>query len=72
MCVFQFKYDPTIEDTYQKTVAIDGSAVHLEILDTAGQVLTNELQFGGEGGICIDFVYKFTSFYFYFFLNLER
>jgi len=30
-------YDPTIEDSYQKTVVVDGAAVHLEILDTAGQ-----------------------------------
>ena len=31
------KYDPTIEDMYPKSVGIDGSAVNLEILDTAGQ-----------------------------------
>lgn len=31
------QYDPTIEDYYQKTVDIDGKAIEIEILDTAGQ-----------------------------------
>jgi small GTP-binding protein len=31
------KYDPTIEDAYRKQVDIDGEAVMLDILDTAGQ-----------------------------------
>lgn len=30
-------YDPTIEDQYTKTFELDGRAVKLEILDTAGQ-----------------------------------
>ncbi len=31
------KYDPTIEESYQTTVDIDGKAYGVEILDTAGQ-----------------------------------
>lgn len=31
------KYDPTIEESYQTTVDIDGKAIQVEILDTAGQ-----------------------------------
>mmetsp|Transcript_122437 Transcript_122437/g.240310 ORF Transcript_122437/g.240310 Transcript_122437/m.240310 type:complete len:232 (+) Transcript_122437:90-785(+) len=31
------KYDPTIEESYQATVDIDGKAMQVEILDTAGQ-----------------------------------
>lgn len=31
------KYDPTIEESYETTVDIDGKALHVEILDTAGQ-----------------------------------
>jgi len=31
------KYDPTIEESYQTTVDIDGKALQIEILDTAGQ-----------------------------------
>jgi Ras-related protein Rap-1B len=31
------KYDPTIEESYQTTMDIDGKALQVEILDTAGQ-----------------------------------
>jgi len=34
---FLDEYDPTIEDSYRKTVEIDGAPVTLDILDTAGQ-----------------------------------
>ena len=30
-------YDPTIEDSYKKMIAVDGQDVSLDILDTAGQ-----------------------------------
>jgi hypothetical protein len=35
-CLLQ--YDPTIEDSYQKQVELDGQPIMLEILDTAGSV----------------------------------
>ena len=35
--VFSLQYDPTIEESYQTTVDIDGEALQVEILDTAGQ-----------------------------------
>jgi len=31
------KYDPTIEESYSTTIDVDGKALHVEILDTAGQ-----------------------------------
>lgn len=34
---FVAAYDPTIEDSYKKTIDVDGHDVSLDILDTAGQ-----------------------------------
>jgi small GTP-binding protein len=34
---FVVAYDPTIEDSYKKTILVDGVEVSLDILDTAGQ-----------------------------------
>lgn len=34
--VFVSVYDPTIEDTYRKMLAIDGEECLVEVLDTAG------------------------------------
>jgi Ras-related protein Rap-1A len=34
--VFVDGYDPTIEETYRKTITVDGEACSLEVLDTAG------------------------------------
>jgi small GTP-binding protein len=34
---FVVAYDPTIEDSYKKTISVDGTEVSLDILDTAGQ-----------------------------------
>lgn len=31
------QYDPTVEESYQTTIDIDGKALQVEILDTAGQ-----------------------------------
>ncbi len=33
------RWDPTIEDSYQKTLKINNDVVQLDILDTAGQGL---------------------------------
>jgi GTPase KRas len=35
--VFIEEYDPTIEDSYQKTIVVDGTSEKVEIVDTAGQ-----------------------------------
>jgi small GTP-binding protein len=34
---FVLVYDPTIEDSYKKTVTVDGREVLLDVVDTAGQ-----------------------------------
>jgi small GTP-binding protein len=34
---FVTEYDPTIEDSYKKTIPVDGVELNLDILDTAGQ-----------------------------------
>ena len=34
---FLEEYDPTIEDTYQKSLVVDGESTVLNVLDTAGQ-----------------------------------
>ena len=41
---FLEEYDPTIEDNYNKTVIVDNSSVHLDILDTAGQDEYSQMQ----------------------------
>lgn len=37
LIVILSQYDPTIEEAYQTTMEIDGKALVVEILDTAGQ-----------------------------------
>jgi len=37
MNAFVETYDPTIEDSYRKTVVVDGKQAFLEVIDTAGQ-----------------------------------
>ncbi|SCV74599.1 BQ2448_7628 [Microbotryum intermedium] len=34
--LFVEKYDPTIEDSYRKTMVVDGITCHCDIMDTAG------------------------------------
>ncbi|KAJ6251982.1 ras-like protein [Anaeramoeba flamelloides] len=56
------EYDPTIEDTYRKTMTIDKKSVFLDILDTAGQEeytsMENTYYRSGDGFVC---VYSITS-----------
>ncbi|KAJ3427223.1 ras-like protein [Anaeramoeba flamelloides] len=56
------EYDPTIEDTYRKTMTIDKKSVFLDILDTAGQEeytsMENTYFRLGDGFVC---VYSITS-----------
>ncbi len=40
---FLTKYDPTLEDSYRKdNFQVDGEICPIEILDTAGQVMSNK------------------------------
>mmetsp|Transcript_27737 Transcript_27737/g.39094 ORF Transcript_27737/g.39094 Transcript_27737/m.39094 type:complete len:195 (+) Transcript_27737:203-787(+) len=54
---FVESYNPTIEDSYRKTVKVDGQNIVLDILDTAGQEEYTELREvymrGGEGFIIV-------------------
>jgi len=51
------EYDPTIEDSYRKQVAIDGETCLLDILDTAGQeeysAMRDQYMRTGEGFLCV-------------------
>jgi hypothetical protein len=51
---FVEKYDPTIEDSYRKQVAVDGVACLLDIMDTAGQEEYSALrdQYMKTGQVC--------------------
>merc|ERR1712065_105847 len=59
---FVEKYDPTIEDSYRKQVAVDGVACLLDIMDTAGQeeysALRDQYMKTGQGFIL---AYSITS-----------
>jgi len=63
---FVQKYDPTIEDSYRKQVDVDGKAVLLDILDTAGQeeysALRDAYMKTGEGFIVVFAVDSENSF----------
>eukprot|EP00602_Paraphysomonas_sp_CaronLab_P007756 CAMPEP_0185026518 /NCGR_PEP_ID=MMETSP1103-20130426/10836_1 /TAXON_ID=36769 /ORGANISM="Paraphysomonas bandaiensis, Strain Caron Lab Isolate" /LENGTH=194 /DNA_ID=CAMNT_0027560131 /DNA_START=29 /DNA_END=613 /DNA_ORIENTATION=+ len=41
---FLEEYDPTIEDNYNKTINVDSTPAHLDILDTAGQDEYSQMQ----------------------------
>jgi len=60
------KYDPTIEDSYRKQVAIDDSACMLDIMDTAGQEEYSSLRDNymktGEGFLLVYSVTSHASF----------
>ena len=41
---FLEEYDPTIEDSYQKTLVVNGESTQINILDTAGQEEYSSMQ----------------------------
>lgn len=41
---YVMQYDPTVEESYLTTIDIDGRALQVEILDTAGQKEYNPLR----------------------------
>ena len=59
---FVDEYDPTIEDSYRKQVAIDEETCLLDILDTAGQeeysAMRDQYMRSGQGFLC---VYSITN-----------
>jgi small GTP-binding protein len=59
---FVARYDPTIEDRHSKSMEVDGKAVQVAILDTAGQEEYSSLREtfiqGGDGFV---FVYSITE-----------
>jgi len=60
--MFVDKYDPTIEDSYRKSVVIDGTIYPIEILDTAGTeefTSMRDLYIKNADGIIL--VYSLTS-----------
>jgi small GTP-binding protein len=58
---FVEKYDPTIEDSYRKQVAVDGVACLLDIMDTAGQE--------GKNATSLLVLFSFLFFLFFFFFS---
>jgi len=63
---FVYEYDPTIEDSYQKQVAIDGITCLLDILDTAGQdeysAMRDQYMRNGQGFLFVYSVIDRKSF----------
>eukprot|EP00792_Barthelona_sp_PAP020_P005238 TRINITY_DN2562_c0_g1_i1.p1 TRINITY_DN2562_c0_g1~~TRINITY_DN2562_c0_g1_i1.p1 ORF type:complete len:192 (+),score=70.77 TRINITY_DN2562_c0_g1_i1:27-602(+) len=63
---FIAKYNPTIEDTHEKTIDVDGNAILLNILDTAGQDefswLRKTYMSSGQGFIFVYAVDDYESF----------
>ncbi|KAH0790872.1 GTPase KRas isoform X2 [Histomonas meleagridis] len=63
---FVTTYDPTIEDSYKKTIVVDDKDVTLDILDTAGQddfaAIRSTYMRSGQGFIVVFAVNDPTSF----------
>ncbi|KAL1774454.1 hypothetical protein HispidOSU_021001 [Sigmodon hispidus] len=63
---FLDEYDPTIEDSYQKQVVIDGETCLLDILDAAGQeeysAMQDQYMRTGEGFLCVFAINNTKSF----------
>eukprot|EP01088_Endostelium_zonatum_P007959 TRINITY_DN20459_c0_g1_i1.p1 TRINITY_DN20459_c0_g1~~TRINITY_DN20459_c0_g1_i1.p1 ORF type:complete len:198 (+),score=44.51 TRINITY_DN20459_c0_g1_i1:139-732(+) len=63
---FITNYDPTIEDSYQKTVTVGGTTVVLELMDTAGQeeysVMRDSYMRTGQGFMLVYSIINRRSF----------
>eukprot|EP01103_Thecamoeba_quadrilineata_P009394 TRINITY_DN19148_c0_g1_i1.p1 TRINITY_DN19148_c0_g1~~TRINITY_DN19148_c0_g1_i1.p1 ORF type:complete len:188 (-),score=42.69 TRINITY_DN19148_c0_g1_i1:21-584(-) len=63
---FLDEYDPTIEDTYQKSVVVDGEESTLNILDTAGQeeyrAMRDQYMRSGQGFLVVYSIASKASF----------
>jgi GTPase KRas protein len=59
-------YDPTLEDSYHKTVTVDGENCVLDICDTAGQddfsAIRDQYYQTGDGFLCVYAIVLQTSF----------
>jgi GTPase KRas protein len=64
--MFVFEYDPTIENSYRKQIDVDGRAVVLDILDTAGQkeysAMRDQYLRQGQGFLMVYSIDNFESF----------
>jgi len=63
---FITEYDPTIENSYQKTIVVDGETCHVDLLDTAGQeeyaVMRNQYIQAGQGFVLVYSIIQKTTF----------
>ena len=59
-------YDPTIEDTYRKQMAIDNRSYFIEVLDTAGQdeysAMRDQYMRSVDGFLLVYDITKYTSY----------
>ncbi|ELP88540.1 hypothetical protein EIN_334820 [Entamoeba invadens IP1] len=60
-------YDPTLEDSYQTSINVDGEMVSLDLLDTAGSDEYSALRFQymrtGDGYVIVYSITSITSFF---------
>jgi len=63
---FVEEYDPTMEDSYQKQVTVDGEECLLDIFDTAGQedfsAVRDQYMRTGDGFLCVYSIILLPSF----------
>ncbi|ELR25233.1 Raslike protein 1, putative [Acanthamoeba castellanii str. Neff] len=63
---FLERYDPTVEDSYRKEIAVDGAACTLDIMDTAGQdeykALMDQYMKNAHGFLMVYSITSTTSF----------